>query len=83
MLWFGVFLCVTAIVLFFLNGREVSSSRTTRTTTNEDGSVVFVSSVGCGSRVMGWKEQIVYLWPLVPGIVLIISGRRMRKMIQD
>jgi uncharacterized membrane protein HdeD (DUF308 family) len=75
LLWLGVVSCVAGIVWFFLSGRPIGYSEIIRSK-NEDG--VIKKSIVCGEIILGWKERSVYLLPLVPGIILIISGRRIR-----
>jgi hypothetical protein len=77
LLWLGVVSCVVAMVLFYLSCRPVGFSKTI-TEKNEDG--VIKKSIACGELV---QPRFVYLLPFVPGIILIVSGRRMRSMAND
>ena len=72
LLWLGVVSCMAAMVLFYLSCRPVGFCEII-TEKNEDG--VIKKSFVSGEFV---QPRLVYLLPFVPGIILIISGRRMR-----
>jgi hypothetical protein len=84
LLWLGVALGVTGVVLFVASGGYVGISTTsTSRITNPSGSVQVSTSIACGVRSIGALQRLPFLLPMIAGSLLVFSGYSIRNTIQN